>query len=606
MDTIMKKIFKLCVIALSATLVAVSCDLSEYNPNEPGFEMVFGNATNIQYCINQFYGAFPTVTGAYSKEPGKADYFAANTLTDRFVAGYSATLPQSWGAWDDVYRINYFLTQMEKPSCGVSGAVKEDFVGQGRLFRAYTYFKMLKDYGDLPWYDHIIMPTDTDDEYKARDSRDLIVKKIIEDLDYAIEHITATSPDATCVTKEVAQFIKMNVCLYEASFRKYNKITASVAGEAFTNYTPESLYKLSAETAEALMAGGYSLVDNYRDLFLSDKLQTKEVILGAQTDVNIRGSQNNYFNYSKNANPRSFCRTFINTYLMSDGTPYTTKKASVYATESWATEFDDRDPRLKMTVWYPGYKYDGATAIPEFGCAPLGYEIRKFSYDKPADTSTATPDEKDKSNTNSTPIFRYAEVLLAYAEAKAELGQMSNDIWAKTVGALRKRAGITGATLTTVPTTVDTYLQTNFYPDVNDAAILEIRRERAIELCLEGRRLDDLLRWGCGKRLADVPWDGINIDAIDTPVDLDGDGVKETCFYTKSAGSQSGITYVEATGKTGLTVVKNGSKYQLRYDLDPKLRNWDADNHLILEAIPHLVVTDYHDKGYNMIQNPGY
>ena len=75
----MKKIFKLCVIALSATLVAVSCDLSEYNPNEPGFEMVFGNATNIQYCINQFYGAFPTVTGAYSKEPGKADYFAANT-----------------------------------------------------------------------------------------------------------------------------------------------------------------------------------------------------------------------------------------------------------------------------------------------------------------------------------------------------------------------------------------------------------------------------------------------------------------------------------------------------------------------------------------------
>ena len=607
MDTIMKKIFKLFAIALSVATVAVSCDLSEYNPNEPGYEMVFGSATNIQYCINQFYDVFPSVTGAYNSEPGKVDYFAANSLADRYVAGYGATIPQSWGSWSRIYKINYFLTQMESSACGVTGAVKDDFVGQGRFFRAYTYFSMLKQYGDLPWYDHVILPTETADEYRPRDSRDLIVKNILEDLDYAIAHITATSPDATCVTKSVAEFVKMNVCLYEASFRKYNNVTASVDGVAFSNYTPEALYRLCAETAEALMGEGYELVGNYRDLFLSEKLQTKEVILGAQTSTNVRGSQNNYFVYSKQTNPRSFCRTFINTYLMADGTPYTTQKASVYATEGWATEFDGRDPRLKLTVWHPGYKFNGATVTPEFGCAPLGYEVRKFCYDKPASTDGADPDEKDKSNLNSTPIYRYAEVLLAYAEAKAELGEMSADVWTKTVGAIRKRAGITGSSLTSVPTTVDNYLKTNFYPNVDNAAILEIRRERAIELCLEGRRNEDLLRWGCGKCLASVPWDGINIDAVDTPIDLDGDGVNETCFFTKgAAGSEAGIRYVEATGKTGLTAVKNGSKYQLRYDLDPKLRNWDADNHLILDCLPHLVITDYRDKGYTLTQNPGY
>ena len=607
MDTIMKKIFKLFAIALSVATVAVSCDLSEYNPNAPGFEMVFGNATNIQYSLNQFYDAFPTVTGAYSKEPGGVDYFTANTLSERYTQGYTSSLPQSWGSWDRIYKINYFLNQMESSACGVTGAVKDDFVGQGRLFRAYTYFGMLKQYGDLPWYDHVITPSDTDYEYKERDSRDLIVKNILEDLDYAIEHITATSPDATCVTKAVAQFIKMHVCLYEASFRKYNNVTASVTGVPFSHYTPESLYRLCAQTAEALMGQGYELIANYRDLFLSEKLQTKEVILGAQTGDNIRGSQNNYVVYAKQSNPRSFCRTFINTYLMADGTPYTTQKASVYATEGWATEFDGRDPRLKLTVWHPGYKFNGAAAIPEFTCAPLGYEVRKFCYDKPADTSTATPDEKDKSNLNSTPVFRYAEVLLDYAEAKAELGEMTADVWAKTIGAIRKRAGITGSSLTSVPTTVDNYLKTNFYPNVNDAVILEIRRERAVELSLEGRRNEDLIRWGCGNCLATVPWDGINIDAVDTPIDLDGDGVKETCFFTKgSAGSEAGIHYVEATGKTGLTAVKNGSKYQLKYDIGSNLRYWASDNHLILDCLPHLVITDYRDKGYSLTQNPGY
>ena len=605
MDMIMKKIFKLFAIALSVATVAVSCDLSEYNPNEPGYEKVFSSATNVQYVINSFYGGFGSVTNAYSKDV-PTDYFPAQNLSARYQAGYSATSTDKWGEWDDIYQYNYVLTQLgSSAAASLSASEKDEFIAQVRLFRGKKYYDMVKQYGDLPWFDHVIGAADTDDEHKDRESRDVIMKHVLEDLDYAIDHIKATSPDATCVSKEVALFVKMRACLYEASFRKYNNVTASVKGEAFTNYTVEDLYALAADAAKQIIDGGkYSLVSDWRSLFLSEKLQTKEVILGAQTAANIQGSQNNFFVYTKQNAPKSLTRTFVNTFLMKDGTPYTDK--SGYATDSWKDEFTNRDPRLALTVRYPGYKFAGETAVPDFGASFLGYQIRKFCLDQYADTSGADPDEKDKQNSNSTPIFRYAEVLLSYAEAKAELGQMDNAVWAQTVGAIRQRAGITGSSLTTVPSTVDNYLKTNYYPDVTSAAILEIRRERGIELCLEGVRQDDLIRWGCGKLLSTAPWDGINVAAVNTALDLDGNGTNDVCFYTDASKKVDGVANVAVDGSTGLTVADNGGKKQLMYNVDPDLRYWAPDNHLILDAIPSQEIAAYKKLGYTLTQNPGY
>ncbi len=91
--------------------------------------------------------------------------------------------------------------------------------------------------------------------------------------------------------------------------------------------------------------------------------------------------------------------------------------------------------------------------------------------------------------------------MLNYAEAKAELGTLTDEDWALTVGKLRARAGITGG-LTTKPTVVDTYLQTKYFPDITDPVILEIRRDRGIELCMEGFRFYDLIRWKRGELFA--------------------------------------------------------------------------------------------------------
>ncbi|MBR1576700.1 MAG: RagB/SusD family nutrient uptake outer membrane protein [Bacteroidales bacterium] len=616
----MKKI--LSIIALGAAFAfAVSCDLSEYDPNSPELSEVFSSETKLQYVLNDFYDAFPSVTGAYSSEPGKVDYFPKNAQAGRYQKGYDASASDSWGSWEKVRRLNYLINMLHAPECTVSTAAKENFEAQARLFRAYSYFGMVKEYGDVPWFDRVIGLDEPDYEYKERDSRDDVMKYILEDLDYAIAHITATSPDATCVTKEVAQFIKMRVCLYEASFRKYNGVTASVTGKAFGNYTVDALFALAAESAKALMdSGKYSLVSDYRKLFTEQKLQLSEVILGAQTSATIKGSQNNYFAYTASTDPKTLTRSFINTYLMKNGSAYTDK--SGYALEGWADEMAGRDPRLAKIVRTPGYKYDGQAAVPDFNCAPLGYQVIKFCLDQPADKSTSDPDEREKCNTNSTPVFRYAEVLLSYAEAKAELDEMTDDIWAETVGAIRKRAGITDGTastgtLTTKPTgPVDPYLKANLYKNVDDPVIMEIRRERGCELVLEGQRHDDIYRWGCGSLMKDLPWDGIVIDALDKAIDLDGDGRSDVYFCKKLPKTlETGVSYiiVNDSKNTFLTATKVGSKQQLGFvpgdgvknvDKNSKQRYWEPK--FLYDAIPYITVQEYKAKGYTITQNPGY
>jgi hypothetical protein len=130
---------------------------------------------------------------------------------------------------------------------------------------------------------------------------------------------------------------------------------------------------------------------------------------------------------------------------------------------------------------------------PDMLYSYTGYQPIKWTLD---DTNIDTRDL----NYNSVSLFRYGEVLLNYAEAKAELGTLTDADWAMTIGALRERAGITGG-LTTKPTVVDPYLQETYFPDITDPVILEIRRDRGIELAMEGFRFYDLMRWKRGELL---------------------------------------------------------------------------------------------------------
>jgi hypothetical protein len=188
--------------------------------------------------------------------------------------------------------------------------------------------------------------------------------------------------------------------------------------------------------------------------------------------------------------------------------------------------------------------------------------------------------------------------LLNYAEARAELGQITDADWKMTVGALRKRAGITGG-LDVLPAIVDPYMQTNYFPDVSSAPLMEIRRERGIELVLEGFRFADLTRWKHGE-LVSRKWTGMYVPAINTPLDLDQDGVNDVYFYqgTTAPGNEKGVTYVNVAADP--QKLEHGTYGEIHW-LDNIDRPWD--NKFYLYPIP------YNDIQLNpnlLPQNPGW
>jgi hypothetical protein len=294
--------------------------------------------------------------------------------------------------------------------------------------------------------------------------------------------------------------------------------------------------------------GGFSINTNggstasYRQLFINKAPVTNEIILSNVCDatISVLNDANWYWTSATYGARLSFTRSFVNTYLKIDGTPFT--NTAGYQTMPFVQEVQNRDGRLQQTIRMGDYKRinSGAAeaAPPVFSYTYTGYQPIKWCLDD-------TYYDGGTRNDNSISIIRYAEVLLNYAEAVAELGTITNTDWTKTIGALRGRAGITGG-LTSLPAVVDPYLKSTYFPEISNPVLLEIRRERGIELAWEGLRFYDLVRWHKGELLK-MPWNGFYVPAVDVPMDLNGDGKNDVCFYKTlppPASQEKGVTYV--------------------------------------------------------------
>jgi hypothetical protein len=493
-------------------------------------EPVFNSETGLAMYTNSFYNVFPSTTVQYNA----LSYYIATNQVIKYLTENAFSAEESGGwDWNTLRNINYFIVNCN--SASVSSTVKNNYLGIARFFRAYFYYGMMQRFGDLPWINH---PLDVNDEllYSGRDSRTLIVDSIKADLDFAINNIT-TARDASCstITSTVAAAFKSRVCLWEGTYRKYHT-EAGLASSA-NDWLNEAV-----SAAQIVMKAGYKVytgagVDkSYRTLFISKTPVSDEVLYAVTFDGTLgitHASNRGWTSVTYGVCP-SLTHSFVNTYLMRDGTPFTDKAG--YKTMAFPDECKNRDTRLAQTVRTPGFtRISGGTTVqtaPDYALAITGYHTCKFTLD---DTQYDNVDICD----NNIIVFRYAEVLLNYAEAKAELGTLTDADWATTIGALRARAGITSG-LTTKPTKVDTYLQSRFFPGISDPSILEIRRERGIELSFEGFSWADICRWKIGEMTTKV-WDGIYIPELDVPYDMNGDGKLDVCFTknlnpTKVAG----------------------------------------------------------------------
>lgn len=424
---------------------------------------------------------------------------------------------------------------------------------------------------------------------------------VLADLNFACANIsTANDPSRTTVTKWVAFAFKSRVCLFEGTFRKYH--TALNLKSTANRWLQEA----ASAADQIIKNGGFSINTaggpgvSYRNVFTSNTPLANEVLQAAVADVNlgVLNDANWWWTSGTYGSKASFTRDFINTFLNVDGTPFTNNPA--YKTMLFKDEVKNRDLRLKQSIRCQDYKRttngQPVPAPPVFSYTFTGYQPIKLTLDN-------TSLDAGRLNTNAIPLFRYAEVLLNFAEAKAELGTLTNQEWALTIGALRARAGITGG-LSIKPIVADPYLVTNYFPNISDPTILEIRRERGIELSLEGFRFSDILRWRRGE-LMERPWNGFHVPALNVPMDLNEDGILDVAFYqgTRPTPAVSGVTYVDVSPRIGTAVnsqlLKNGTSGELIW-MNEIPRKWNERNYLYPIPLNDL------QRNPKLLQNPGW
>jgi len=583
------------IYSILASITFYGCNLEELPEATTTKGPIFGSESGLVLYTNSFYNILNGKN--LHRADAISDYLCRKDSPPFITPGnFSAEVSSGW-SWSDLRNINYFIANCNDPK--LSSSIRNNYLGIARFFRAWFYFEKVKRFGNVPWIGKPLDVSDKELLYKGQDSRKLIIDSIIADLNFAAENITSKSENTrSLITKYVAYSFLSRVCLYEGTYRKYHTQLGLTSSSA-------TLLEQAAIAAKKVMdEGGYKLYDgagidkSYRQVFINPAPVSTEVMLSAVCDLalNNLNDANWYWTSGTYGDKANFIRSFINTYLKIDGTPFTNDPAN--KTMLFKDEVKGRDKRLQQTIRSGDYKRINngilEAAPPLFSYTFTGYQPIKWTLDD------MYYDTRDL-NINSVSIFRYAEVLLNFAEAKAELGTLTDSEWASTIGLLRKRAGITGG-LSNKPTIIDPYLKSTYFPELSDPTLLEIRRERGIELCLEGFRFDDLMRWRKGN-LLEMEWNGMYIPSLDTPLDLNEDGKLDVAFYKKLPTKVAGVTYVEVSplisGKPNSQLLKNGDFGELTW-LNNIVRKFEEKHYLYPIPIADIITNP------NLKQNPGW
>jgi starch-binding outer membrane protein, SusD/RagB family len=423
-------------------------------------------------------------------------------------------------SWERLRNINYFLGNYQKAN--VAGDVKSHYVGLARYYRAEFYMSKVKRYSDVPWFSKTLNPEDPE-LFKTQDQRAMVVDSIMADLEFASNNIREKVPTGT-PGKWAAKMLYARIALYEGTYRKYHaELNLQSSATRF-------LEKAAAVAGEIKAAKKFSLYStakpgqDYGTLFSSqDLLSNPEVILA------------NIFDPAKNRTQdpnteifgeyeQSPSRDLIQSYLMKDGTCFT--DLAGYAQLGFVKEFENRDPRLSQTVVYPGWirQPDVIPYVQRLNKNFTGYHQLKGYVNSSEATVRQGVD---------FPVYRYAEALLIHAEALAELGTLTQAHLDESVNLLRRRVQMPDLKLTSANAAPDPFMALK-YPNltgVNKGVILEIRRERRVELAFENTRYDDIMRWQAGKLLTTIP-EGMYFPGLGK-YDMTGDGIEDIILIDK-------------------------------------------------------------------------
>lgn len=561
-----------------ASLLCVACNdsfMDRFPETSISEEKFFHNVADLETYTNGLYEILQYGTDdVYSDNislyggNNEFDNLLRGKIDPTNVSGWANTekvdeKDGSHNDWGTLRGCNVLLANVHKATGNIADINHN--IGITKFFRAWFYFSHIKKYGSSPWYSKPLQTSDVDLLEKGQDSRELVVDSIMNDLQYAVDNIKAID-SRTRINKWAALNLMARVALHEGTFRKYHpELKLQNTANTFLEKAVWAANKIMTEGGFAITGTG---AEGYRALFCSGDLSgNKEIILYIDNDK-ILGSSNN--TSSVLDWQWQLSRSLADNYLKLDGTPISADPS--YEKREFTRIFENRDPRMAETIMPAGFIGSGDVKPKKVNPTYGGLAQVKF-YPRTPDLNGGYG-----KNYNDIPVFRYAETLLIYAEAKAELGTIAADDINKTINLLRNRVGVAPLDMNNIKEDPVIAAQ---YPDVtgaNSRLILEIRRERRSELACEGLRTEDIKRWNAGK-LMERPAEGMYISKFG-PLDVTGDGMPDIAiFKTPADNNLSGeeaktltvYTLFDENGKEQGIYLSEGDKGYIRFVKDKNM-----------------------------------
>lgn len=501
-----KKILKYFTGAIClAVAMLTSCNDLDLAPTNKFTELTYWTSTEKASAV---------LNMAYSQMFGANYFFSNERLTDNLYEGRGnsdeklMTSGQATSAlgrfsreWGDCYRgiktCHVLLTNIDIVP-DMDEQLRERMKAEARYIRASLFFRLACHYGDVPLFDYDISSDDAN--VIARSSKDEVISFVRQELNDIVNTIPSkeqyADKDKGRITKAAVMTLLARTYLYENSWSNVASICEDIMNGKY---------------------GQYSLFSNYSGLFMPENEYNEEVILDLGYAITFRtwGEYYDAIPLSVGGRINGFAPTqeLVNDYIMKNGKAIT-EAGSGYNEED---PYINRDPRFEATIVYHGYKWvkgdksesiiyikpgtgkeAGASNLDEYAgpgqnSTGTGYYLRKY-FDPQAPDGMAAG--------LNLILMRYADILLMYAEAKFEMGQMNEDVWNKTIRPIRARAGFSDASALN-------------YPGGDNMQNI-IRRERRCELALEGLRLFDIRRWKIGDKVLNVTPTGAKFAAENT------------------------------------------------------------------------------------------
>lgn len=585
------------------------------------------NETSLRTYAQDFYSNYYTGYGTdYTVFGG---YFSGDNFTDDFltlgggVRNFpasattdinSTTKPWSSG-YDVVYKANVMIEKI--PGMNISDEAKNHWMGIARYFRAMAYSSMAKIYGGVPYVDRVLDPfKDTDELYKDRDSYLMVAKKIMEDYQYALSNVRTNDTKRQVNRYVVAAYMSRDM-LYHATWLKYHGTIVGPESQKVSDADLKELLQGAIDGAEVVMESKqFSIGNDYNALFSTDDLAgNPEIIFYREYTTGVQCNALMSYNASENLDGLgSVTENMVESYLCSDGLPI--GQSPLYkgtANPSIKNAFQDRDPRLYQTLVDSLRIFN--SGLSPMAASPTGYAPKKFLNEQWF--AEDSPFTKNIYSPADAPCIRYAEVLLNYVEARYEISKVGGTAFAqsdldKSINLLRARKltkwGEKPQVVRTMPTvtlssgnlSVNGIIINDPVRDADvDPILWEIRRERRMELVMEGFRGEDLRRWAKYEYLnsedkignPDKTFLGAYVKVADYPGIKVGEGGVRLFNPADPTNANPTEGYIWHLTQKNIRVFKKGELDSERY---------------YLRSIPDNQITTYKDNGYKLTQNPGW